>query len=71
MPNIFNSIVPVSYVSPASPIKFESAITDTTFFVSSGHYITLILFYIVWAVTISLLKNRTLNKFITIRRYAK
>jgi hypothetical protein len=58
-------------VSPATPIKFASAIKDTTFFVSCGHYITLIIIYVLWAVVIALLKNKAINKFVTVRRYAK
>lgn len=71
LPNLLNLAIPSTYSSPATPIKFEAAITDTTFFISSGQYITLILFYVLWAIVISLFKNRTLNKFVTIRRFAK
>lgn len=44
---------------------------QTTFFISSGHYFTLIIFYLAWALLVALLKNKTINKFYTIRRFFK
>ena len=53
------------------PVYWTQIIPDTVFFISSGHYIIIILSYAIWVVLISLLKNRTINKFHKLRRFAK
>jgi len=71
LPNPFALVVPASYSSPASLSTFSLAVQDSTFFISCGQYFVLLLFYLGWALLISLLKNRTLNKFVKLRRFAK
>lgn len=44
---------------------------DTTFFISAGHYFLVIAFYVAWALLITLLKNRSLNRFRKLRRFAQ
>jgi hypothetical protein len=64
-------MIPSTYVSPATPQKFKIAITDTTFFISAGHYFLVIAFYVVWALVITLLKNKQINRFTKLRRFAR
>ncbi len=71
LPNVFLPLIPSNYASSVSPTKYTNAIIDTTFFISSGHYFILIIFYVIWALVISLLKNKTINKFHRVRRFAK
>jgi hypothetical protein len=71
LPSLFNYMIPSTYISAATPQKFIVAITDTTFFISSGHYFLVIAFYVLWALVIALLKNKQLNKFRKLRRFAK
>ncbi len=71
LPNMFISFVPSNYVSTATPTKFKDAIGQTTFFISSGHYFTLIIIYIGLSLLIALLKNKSINKFYKIRRFFK
>ena len=66
-----NLFIPDDFISEATPHKFKAAITDTTFFVSTGHYFCVIGFYIVWALVISLLQNKSLNKVRKLRRFCK
>lgn len=53
--------MPSTFRSPATPYKFEEAITDTTFFVSAGHYYFVIIFYVAWAGVVLLLKTKKIN----------
>ena len=46
-------------------------IADATFFISSGQYMMIIIFYASWALIISLLKNKGVNKFKRLRKFAK
>lgn len=71
LPNLFLNLVPSTFVSSATPQKFKVAITDTNFFIAAGHYFLVIAFYIAWAALIALLKNRQLNKWRKLRRFAK
>lgn len=70
LPSLFNIMIPSTFASPATPQKFKQAITDTTFFISSGHYFLVIAFYIGWAMLIVLLKNKQINRFKKLRRFA-
>jgi hypothetical protein len=65
------TFIPSTYISAATPQKYKEAITDTTFFISAGHYVLVIAFYVAWALAIALLKNRQLNKWRKLRRFAK
>lgn len=47
------------------------AIIDITFFISSGQYMIIIIFYAAWAFAIVLLKNKSINKFDRLRKFAK
>ena len=71
LPSLFNLMIPSTFVSTATPQKFKQAITDTTFFISSGHYFLVIAFYVGWAMLIVLLKNKQINRFRKLRRFAK
>jgi hypothetical protein len=71
LPNVFSSLVSTTYESPVTPTKFKLAIDQTTFIISAGHYFLLIAFYIAWALLISLLKNRSINKYVRFRRFCK
>lgn len=71
LPNLFTSFVPSSYVSPVTPTKFKEAVGQTTFLISSGHYFTLIIFYMAFALAVTILKNKKINKFNTVRRFFK
>lgn len=71
LPNPLASTVPDNYVSPATPDTYVLAVTDTTFFISCGHYFLILLFYSGWAVLIALLKNKGINKWDRLRRFAK
>lgn len=63
-------MIPADYISSATPQKFKVAITDTTFFISAGHYFLVIAFYVGWTLSIALLKNKQLNRFRKIRKFA-
>lgn len=71
LPSLFQLMIPDTYESEATPQKFKSAITDTTFFISAGHYFLVIAFYVLWALLIALLKNKTLSRFRKVRRFAR
>ena len=71
LPSMFNLIIPENYESEATPTKFKEAITDTTFFISAGHYFLVIGFYIVWALVVALLKNKAINKWTKLRRFCR
>ena len=64
-------MIPSTFVSPATPQKFKVAIVDTTFFISAGQYFLVIAFYVAWTLCITLLKNRKLNRFRKLRRFAQ
>ena len=71
LPNPFLSTVPDNYSSPATPTTFVLAITDTTFFISCGHYFFILAFYALWSLSVSLLKNKGLNRWDKLRRFCK
>lgn len=71
LPNILSSMVPPSYTSITTPTYFVKFITDTTFFVSSGQYMMVLIIYASFAILISLLKNKGINKFRKLRKFAK
>lgn len=71
LPNIFKSTIPEDYSSTVTPSTYVLAIGDTTFLISCGHYFMILIFYASWALLISLLKNRGINKWARLRRFAK
>jgi hypothetical protein len=71
LPNPLASTAPENFVSPATPSTYVLAITDTTFFISCGHYFLILGFYAAWAILIALLKNKGINKWNKLRRFAK
>jgi hypothetical protein len=71
LPNPFSGTVPANYQSPATPTTYVLAITDTTFFISCGHYFLVLAFYAGWALLVSLLKNKGLNKWARLRRLCR
>ena len=71
LPNPMNSTIPFNYKSPATPSTYVLAVTDTTFFISCGQYFLVLAFYIGWALLIALLKNKGINKWNRLRRFAK
>lgn len=71
LPNIVQNVVPAGYVSPGMPTYYTLMVPDTAFFISSGQYFIIILFYIGWALTVSLLKNKGINKWRALRRFCK
>ena len=71
LPNPFQSIVPEDYNSSTAPDHFEEAVKDVVFFLSCGHYFLIIGFYMLWALLVVLLKNRTLNHFHRLRRFMR
>lgn len=71
LPSLFNLMIPSTYASALTPQKYKPAITDTTFFISSGHYFLVIAFYVAWALVIALLKSKQINRFKKLRRFAR
>lgn len=71
LPNILKDLVPSQFVSPDIPTYWTQIIPDTVFFISSGQFLIIIIGYLSWAVLITILKNRTVNKFNKLRRFAK
>ena len=71
LPSLFVLFIPSDYESDATPQKFKLAITDTTFFISAGHYFLVIAFYLLWIITIAILKNKQICKFRKIRKFAQ
>lgn len=71
MPNMVASIIPATYQSAVTPTYFKGMIDSTTFFVSSGQYFFLLLCYASWAILISILKNKGINKWRKLRKFAK
>lgn len=71
LPNIFASLVPSTYKSATTPVYYTQMVTDATFFLSSGQYFMIIIFYIAWATIIALLKNKGINKYRRLRKFAK
>jgi len=67
---LFWSIIPENYESTATPQKFKTAINDTTFFISAGHYFAVIAFYLGWTILIAITKNRQICRFRKIRKFA-
>lgn len=63
--------MPVAYQSATTPTYYLQMIPDTTFLVSSGQYFLIILVYAIWAILISILKNKGINKYRTLRKFAK
>jgi len=53
------------------PLYWTQMIPDTVFFISCGQYLIIIMSYAAWVILIALLKNRTINKFNRLRRFAK
>lgn len=70
-PNILQSSVPAGYVTPNMPTYYTLMIPDTAFFISSGQYIMIVILYLGWALMISLLKNKGINKWRPLRKYCK
>lgn len=70
MPNMVASLVPSTYESAVTPTYFKGMIDATTFFISSGQYLFLLLCYASWAIIISVLKNKGINKWRKLRRLA-
>jgi hypothetical protein len=71
LPNLLKDIVPAEFVTPSIPTYWTQIIPDTVFFISSGQYLIIIMSYIAWVILISVLKNKTMNKFDKLRRFAK
>lgn len=71
IPSVFMSIIPENFESAATPQKFKAAITDTTFFISAGHYFPVIAFYLLWTISIAILKNKQICKFRKLRKFAQ
>lgn len=71
LPNIFAPLVPSTFKSTTTPTYYTQMVTDATFFLSSGQYFMIIIFYIAWATIIALLKNKGINKYRRLRKFAK
>jgi hypothetical protein len=71
MPNMVASLVPTTFESAVTPAYFTGMIDSTTFFISSGQYLFLLLCYASWAILISILKNKGVNKWRKLRKFAK
>lgn len=71
LPNILQSQVPAGYASPKVPTYYTLMVTDTAFFISSGQYMLIPICYAVWALCVSLLRNKGLNKWRWLRRVCK
>jgi hypothetical protein len=71
LPNIVQSSVPSTYITPNVPTYYSLMVTDTAFFVSSGQYILIVVLYIGWALAVSLLKNKGLNQWRALRKFCR
>lgn len=71
LPNPLANTAPANFVSPATPDNYVLAVTDSTFFISCGHYLFVLAFYALWAVLVALLKNKGINKWDRFRRFCR
>jgi hypothetical protein len=71
LPNIVSNVVPSGYQSVTTPTYYVQMVPDVTFFLSSGQYFMIVILYVVWALLISLLKNKGINKYRALRKYTK
>ena len=72
LPNLFKLyVVPSDWVSTATPLQYKIVVGEITFMVSAGHYITLLIIYLVIGLLISLFKEKLCKCCERVRIFAK